>query len=160
MYHADDQNGGVVIGEVAERGSCIGHPPCYSYPSSAESHFVNDVPGFPMAFAARGMTNCNQPDEKGTSRGPGSEILNSEVAITNNQFAPSVRQAHAGSIRSGHLLEDDGNREQFQSPETAEKCTLAFKEELADILACIFAEMRATGRLHIPLGDNQPLIEG
>jgi hypothetical protein len=99
MYHADEQDGSVGMGEVAEHDSCIGHPPCYSYPSSAESHFVNDVPGFPMAFAARGMTNCNQPDEKGTSWGPGSEILNSEVAITNNQFAPSVRQAHAGSIR-------------------------------------------------------------
>ena len=71
-----------------------------------------------------------------------------------------MRQARVSGIRSRHLSESDGHHEQLQSQWAAEKCTLAFKEELADILACIFAEVQTTGRLDIPLGDNGPPSEG
>jgi hypothetical protein len=159
MYHADDQNGGVGMGEVAEHRSRIGQAPCCSYPGSAESHFEDNVPGFPNAYGTHALTYSNQADEEDASRGPGNENLDSEPATTNIQFEPSVGQVRAEGIRSGHLPEGDGDGEQLQSRGTAEKCTLAFKEELADILACIFAEVQATGRLDIPLADNRPLTE-
>lgn len=81
MYHADDQNGGVIVGEVAERGSCIGHSPCYSYPGSAESHFADN---FPTAAAIDGITQGKLADAEDTSRGLYNENLNSVSARASN----------------------------------------------------------------------------
>jgi hypothetical protein len=63
--------------------------------------------GFQMAFATRGMTSYNQPDEEGASWSPGNESPDSEQATATIQSEPSMRLAHAGGIADAPWTEDD-----------------------------------------------------
>jgi hypothetical protein len=143
MYHADEQNGSLVTTEMAERASCIGHPPCYSSPCSAESHFADN---FPTAVATDGMTDGKLVDAEDASRGSYNENLNSASASASNQFEPSGVQTSARNTLSLTQLEGVGDGENLQSWEGVQKGRQHLLEELADILACIFAEVPPTGR--------------
>jgi hypothetical protein len=143
MYNADEQDGSGGMGEVAERASCIGNPPCYSSPGSAESHFADN---FPTGTATDGMTDGKLADAEYASRGPYNENLNSASASTSNQFEPSGVQTRARNTRSLTQSERVGDGENLQSWEGGQKDRQHLLEELADILACIFAEMPPTGR--------------
>jgi hypothetical protein len=143
MYHADDQNGDLVTREMAERASCIGNPPCYSSPGSAESHFADN---FPPGTAIDGMAEGKLADAEDASRGPYNENLDSVSASASYRCEPSGVQARARNTRSLTQFEGVGEGEQLQSWEEIQKGRLPMLEELADILACIFAEAPPTGR--------------
>jgi hypothetical protein len=130
------------MGEVAEHDSCIGHAPCHSYPGSAESHFADN---FPTAAAIDGITQGKLADAEDTSRGLYNENLNSVSASASNQFEPSGVQTRAGNTQSLTQFAGVGEGEQLQSREEIQKGRLLLLEELADILACIFAEVPPTG---------------
>jgi hypothetical protein len=157
MYHADDQNGDLVTREMAERVSCIGNPLCYSSPYSAESHFAEN---FPTAFASHGMTGSKLPDAEGTSCFLCSENLDSASAITNIQFEPGGRQARDRNERPRPRPEGVGDGEHHQAREAVQKSRLALLEELADILACIFAEVQTTSRLDAPVVEQPAAYAG
>jgi hypothetical protein len=130
------------MGEVAERASCIGNPPCYSSPASAESRFADN---FPTGTAIDGMAEGKLSDAEDASRGPYNENLDS-VSATSYRCEPSGVQARARNTRSLTQFEGLGDGENLQSWEGVQKGRQALLEELADILACIFAEVPPTGR--------------
>jgi len=131
------------MGEVAERASCIGNPPCYSSPGSAESHFADN---FPTGTAIDGVAEGKLVDAEHASRSPYNENLDSVSVSASYRCEPSGVQARARNTRSLTQFEGVGEGEQLQSWEEIQKGRLSMLEELADILACIFAEVPPTGR--------------
>jgi hypothetical protein len=97
------------------------------------------------------MTDSKLPDAEGASRDPCIENLDSASTVTNTQFELSGKQARVRNTRSLPRPEGVGDGENLQSRETVQKSRLARLEELADILACIFVEVRPTGRLDVSL---------
>jgi hypothetical protein len=90
------------------------------------------------------MAEGKLADAEDASRGPYNENLDSVSA--SYRCEPSGVQSRARNTRSLTQFEGVGEGEQLQSSEEIQKGRLSMLEELADILAYIFAEVPPTGR--------------